>query len=618
MKKLLSLLLAVAMLLCVFAGCSSKEESATTEDSASQSEPAATSAEPAPAASVEPEVVKEGDELLATEATGEMKAGASLIEYPLYDPDDPLVITQFNPWVSMFDNYGVSDWNELHCLDDIQEATGVKYEFVCPSMQAATEQFNLMIASGEMTDVFRCADYYTNGVQQAYNEEVIIDLTDMIPEYAPNYYNLLMNTNEATIDAVTDGGMFLSMNVLYTDPYSDMGNVIRLDWLEELGLEVPDSFDEFDTVLRAFASEYDSLKGAFYVDSDGKIDMLNNIFDVGLFDVSGAATSVPFTLTDGVYSCDLVSDNYRDYLEYFIGLIKDGVIDEDFFTTNLSDLEMPAAAAKGEYGIWWGQADSIDMPGEMSEDSDFALAPLNYLYNDDGQYTYGTTNTLADNKGYSISSTAEDPEAIVSFFNYFFTEEGYRLANFGIENEAHYVDENGTYHFTDLILNNPDGAPFMVATILWTFAQAPILQDNGKMLGDTYSKLGLDCIDCWSSREGVVALHEVPKAASLNSDETNAISTYTNDICSYAAEQILKFMTSTEALTDESWAAYCAQLEVLGLSEVQAVYQNAYDEYLSGTRVVVSQQAPPAGGDGGDPNGMDGGDPNGMDAPPAM
>ena len=426
MKKLLSLLLAMAMLLCLFAGCGSKEEPAA-EPEAPAAESEANEPAPAePAAPVEPEEVKEGDELLATEATGEMKAGKSLIEYPLYDPEDPLVITQFNPWVPMFDNYGCSDWNDLHCLNEIQEATGIKYEFVCPSMQAATEQFNLMIASGEMTDVFRCADYYTNGVQQAYNEEVIIDLTEMIPEYAPNYYNLLMNTNKATIDAVTDGGRYLSMNVLYTDPYSDMGNVIRLDWLEELGLEVPDSFEEFDTVLRAFAAEYDSLKGAFYVSSSGKIDMLNNIFDVGLFDVSGAATSVPFTLTDGVYSCDLISDNYRDYLEYFIGLIADGVIDEDFFTTNLSDLEMPAAASKGEYGAWWGQADSIDMPAEMSEDSDFALAPLNYLYNDEGLYTYGTTNTLADNKGYSISTTAPDPEAIVSFFNYFFTEEGYR------------------------------------------------------------------------------------------------------------------------------------------------------------------------------------------------
>lgn len=612
MKKLLSLLLVTAMLLCVFAGCSSNTEQPAESASAAESEEPAP-AESAAAAPVDPEEVKKGDELMATEATGEMKAGESLIEYPLYDPEDPLVITQFNPWVSMFDNYGCSDWNDLYCLDEIQEATGVKYEFVCPSMQAATEQFNLMIASGEMTDVFRCADYYTNGVQQAYNEEVIIDLTDMIPEYAPNYYALLMNTNEATIDAVTDGGMFLSMNVLYTDPYSDMGNVIRLDWLNELGLEVPDSFEEFDTVIRAFAAEYDSLKGAFYVDSDGRIDMLNNIFDVGLFDVSGAATSVPFTLTDGVYACDLVSDNYREYLEYFIGLIADGVIDEDFFTTNLSDLEMPASAAKGEYGIWWGQADSIDMPGEMSSDSDFALAPLNYLYNDDGQYTYGSTNTLADNKGYSISSTAPDPEGIVSFFNYFFTEEGYRLANFGVEGEAHYIDENGTYRFTDLILNNPDGAPFMAATILWTFAQAPILQDNGKMLGDTYSKLGLDCIDCWSSREGVVALHEVPKAASLNADETNAISTYTNDICSYAAEQILKFMTGTEELNDSTWAAYCDQLEVLGLSEVLEVYQNAYDEYLSGDRVVVSQQAPPPGGEGGG----DMAPPDG-EAPPAM
>ena len=53
---------------------------------------------------------------------------------------------------------------------------------------------------------------------------------------------------------------------------------------------------------------------------------------------------------------------------------------------------------------------------------------------------------------------------------------------------------------------------------------------------------------------------------------------------SYVSTEILSFMIGQNELNDESWANYVATLESMGIHDVLAVYQNAYDEYLAGER----------------------------------
>lgn len=52
----------------------------------------------------------------------------------------------------------------------------------------------------------------------------------------------------------------------------------------------------------------------------------------------------------------------------------------------------------------------------------------------------------------------------------------------------------------------------------------------------------------------------------------------------YASEQLLKFLTGAEPVTDQRWGAYVDTIASMGISDCTAVYQNAYDEYLAGNR----------------------------------
>ena len=67
-------------------------------------------------------------------------------------------------------------------------------------------------------------------------------------------------------------------------------------------------------------------------------------------------------------------------------------------------------------------------------------------------------------------------------------------------------------------------------------------------------------------------------------EENEEIAQYEQDFLTYAQETALKFMTGSLELNDANWDDYVATCESMGINEIIAVYQNAYDQYLAGER----------------------------------
>lgn len=84
--------------------------------------------------------------------------------------------------------------------------------------------------------------------------------------------------------------------------------------------------------------------------------------------------------------------------------------------------------------------------------------------------------------------------------------------------------------------------------------------------------------------DGITAEHYYPSAISLTAEERDSIIIKVTNIATYCQEDLLKFIVGDSELTDDTWNAFAAQLDAYGLQECTAVYQNAYDEYLSGIR----------------------------------
>ena len=621
-KKMLALLLSLAMLCGLMAGCgSSSDASADAPESTAVSEEAETEPEEeAPAAPAEetavaeeaaPGSAEEAAPASAEEETAEPAAEASVytgttvkgLNYPVGDPDNPEEFSIFMSWPSMFDEY-LSSWNELPRLADVTAATGVKINFHEVSSASASEQFNLMIASGDMDDIIQAADYYVGGLGAAYSDEVIYDLTDMVEENCPIYYDLVMNIwNQATRDVVLTSGKFLGINTLKDEVVSDMGLLVRGDWLDELGLETPSTLDEFVDMLYAIHDKY-GCDQTIYVNNTGEVQNMDGVYGVSMTKISGATDVAPY-LKDGEVVSGIVSDEYREWLVLFNQMYEDGIIGQDFYGNESTDADVWSHVSSESTAVWRIGADSMHLVPDYVENPDaYAVAIPKLVKNAGDKYLMGQETAAADNKGFSITTSCDNPELVLQYFDWFYTDEGVILTNYGIEGETFNYDENGTPRYTEMI-TEPENMTMMVAVITNTFSQLPMLNIVSKMWSG-YTAEEEAAIHLWSDTSNDDTSRAYPSGAALTSDETLSISNQMNALLSYSSETILKFMTGALEINDDNWSEFVDNCYSQGLQDCLDVYNNAYSQYLAGERASTTSggggggEAPPDGGEAPD------------------
>ncbi len=573
MKKILSIV-SLLLVLCMLAACGAEETAVESEPA--QSEPAAASE------TVSPETGAEAQPAEAEPETAEEPAAEGAVDnitYPLDVEDNVITFYQAlgQGIASQLESY-----NGSYIDQSVEAATGIDMQFTEVSDSVISERYNLMIAAGEYTDVITCDQYYSGGTAQAFADEVIIDLTDLVFENCPSYYNALYNTNEASVCKVTSEGRILAIYSVKDRLYTDSGEMTRGDWLEELGMVVPKTLDQLTEVFYAFKTTY----GCNYTvkcDSSGVLDFVG-AFDTVLASLSGTDVSV-FVQDDKVLS-GYTSDGYRDYVQWFSGLYADGIIHPDFYTTTLFPDVFNGLVGSGDMGFWNSMADGLANIYAYAEDPDFQQVPMGKIMMNEGDvYTFESEELYAggnQSAGYAITCDCEDPQLVLQFFNYFFTDAGSKLRNYGVEGETYTVGPDGTISYTALITDNELGMAMNNALNFYTCVQVCPGFTEADSLWACYNDEALAAMEVWLPTGNCDSTY--PVGAELNTEETDSISNQVSDITSAASEYILKFMTGSEPLTDEAWNAYIQELDVLGLSDVLAVYQNAYDEYLAGER----------------------------------
>ena len=109
------------------------------------------------------------------------------------------------------------------------------------------EQLNYRIAANDMPDMFTPVD----GMETDLIESgALLDLTDLLPEKAPHLWESIPQEVWDAVKANDPTGN----NRIYTIPtvisYGRNGAMIRKDWLDNLGLDMPTTQEEFVEVLR--------------------------------------------------------------------------------------------------------------------------------------------------------------------------------------------------------------------------------------------------------------------------------------------------------------------------------------------------------------------------------
>lgn len=550
-KKLVALLLSLALVLSLGA-CGGNGGSSTS----SEASPSSTTEESGAAA-------ESGDESQAeTAETG---------EFQLPIVDEPTTLSYF---VADDSNAAImtTDWNDNEFYQEMERRTGVHLEFEMVSSADYQTNFNLMIASGNLADmIYVGASYYAEGVDAAIDDGYFLDLTDLVDEYMPNYEKVRTSDVQYELLSTTDSGRLGAVYELRQSKQGPwLGLWIRQDWLDDLNLDTPVTFDDYHEVLTAFKNE----KGATaplilnFSGSDGEFGTMSgglNVLNSWQLDETGKVNFGPYM------------DAWKEYVTIMHQWYTEGLIDPDFMATDERTADM-AKVVTGASGLFAALYTMPSVYEAASEDPNMNLAPVNPPVMNEGDEGHIRLRDSYTSGNTAISADSENWEVALRWLDYLYTDEGALLANYGVEGDTFEFDENGKPVFTDKILNNENGWTMTqtVASYLCPSAGIANWSDWTRELAGVPEK-DQACYDVWSEFSDDWRL---PSSVTLTQDESTERAALYADISTIVKEQTAQFISGALDI-EENWDAYISALEASGMERAIEITQAAYDRYLA-------------------------------------
>lgn len=551
--RLLALILALSMLL-VMAACGAKESPAS--DSPETEEPSSTQAPPADGAD---ESAKPDDE------------PAEVLSYPIAG-DYTLSMTSVTR-MNTAEVLGTQNYSDLPSYDFVSEATGVEIEFHMLSEATYMENLNIMMASGDMPDIFsQSVSQYENDLKRGISDGVLIDINPYLEEHAPDF-KAIVDSDQTFKEAIYNTDGTLSQFAGRVIPRVSQGLLIRGDWLEKLEMDAPTTLDELTEVLRAFNTEFDA-KNAILVNRE--VDTgLTYFFDTMHMGFRGIEFQLTAPDSEEVV-LNWASDGFVEYLSYLNSLFQQGIISDDFMSVAKELGNWESSYFSGLCGVWQDDCKYADPVYQSnSADPDWTAVPFALS----GEYSHTVEKTVVAMAGKMYISTAcEIPEIACQFINYVYTPEGMDLVAFGKEGVS-YTTENGQISYTDLILDNPDGWNFDQANIVYTPAQWLPTDQQQVFLDMQYSPEAAEAYQLWTAEYGDDSM-ALPESVSMAAQGNEEFFSKAGDIITLFSEACAQFVVGE---LDE--AGYRAVIETAyssaGLDRMTEIQQAAYDDYLA-------------------------------------
>ena len=597
-KKLLATLLASCMLIGLFAACGSQPSTLTSasapEPSQSAEAPPADAATEAPAEN--PPAAASTPEASAAEETVQTAWPANPlgnVDLPL--TDDPVTVTMWmgvNPNVLKITEDIGNDcalWNEL------ATRTGVSLDFTVVNPDTESEKFNLMVASNDLSDIISNATtLYTNGGEAAVADEILIDhLPYLTEELTPQICKLMEAYPDAVPEALTESGWLAGMPQLsmQTETTQTFGPMIRKDWLDELGLDVPETYDELHDVLKAFKEKKgaDAALVLNYAATGINNGLVQGYGINGL--VADAAMSEPYYQVDDTVMYGPIQPEFKEYLTMVHDWYEEGLIWQDFMS--FTDFQNPPTDVilADRTGVFYGEVTYIATLEDASTTEGFELVAIpDFVQKSGDTIPFKEERAYAASTPWSISTQCECPELLMQWCNYMYTDEGALLCNYGLEGESFEYDENHVPVFTDLVLNNPDMST-TVALFMYCLDRGPFYRDETREQSG-YTQAQKDASSIWQSN---LSVGRGIGSTALNTDESSEVNQFYGDIKTYIEQSVLEFIIGNRDLTE--FDAFVDHIEGMGIDEVTACYQAAYERYLNG------EVAAPMGNPGPPPDG---------------
>lgn len=466
------------------------------------------------------------------------------------------------------DSYADRNVNAVQSVQEMEKYTGVHIEYQIGNYNNMQESYLLMLSSGDIPDMIFHGDgfEYPGGGNKAIDDGVYLDMSTYVEQFMPNYQALITADPELEQLVKTDTGQMWSIYMLRctdeavpTAEKQSSGLCIRGDWLNDLGLEPPETIAEWEEVLTAF-KEVEGCTDPLMIGKDGVI--LNDAF------LTAYGVLSEFYVDDtGQIAYGPVQPEYREWLELFAEWYQKGLICKEFPLIEsyyYGDPLYMSSGKSGAGGAIWGRTQQYYYKIGQAEDPDFCLIPLANPVLEEGMTPQSGIAHYVAECSVGVSANTENPELVAKWLDLQYTREAMLINCYGVEGESYQIDENGEIVYTDLILSAAD----------------PSLQLSEYARGDgpglvsweryKYADIAFQSEDVWQQNRTDLCVPEL----SLTTEEGSEFEKLYTGLKEYVQTQTVRFITGQISL-DTEWNNYLQTVSNMGIERCLQIKNNA-------------------------------------------
>jgi len=343
--------------------------------------------------------------------------------------DEPLELSMILPLFEEAPDMNNEFWTEF------QKRTNTKLNIEWVPSGDFDTKFDLVLSSGSLPDVLWAPNINNPNLIKAIENGAFWEVGQFFGDFS-NYPNLKENSSPNAWKIVDMNGEIYG--VPRFRPSVDQGIKIRKDWLDNLGLPVPTTLEEYADALEAMVKEDP--------DGNGKDDTIGYVHSYGGTGIH-AAFSVGFGAFDPEYDADGGMIHYNmhpgfvDTVDYFRDMYARGILPKEFATisqTQTQELFESGKAASYIRNIWraWMFQESIK---KVEPNAEVAIIDLEGPKGPAVQLEPGVYGALM----LSHELPEEKVKRILDYFELTNSEEFFEMIFYGVEGVHHELDESG-------------------------------------------------------------------------------------------------------------------------------------------------------------------------------
>ena len=486
--------------------------------------------------------------------------------------------------------------NDLPWTKEIFEATGVPIKWIGVPESGYQEKVNLMLASRDLPDMF-WKGINASTITQYIGQDVFLPTDELIEKYVPNLVEIFKQRPQyAALSQYADGHRygFPYVEEMYGLTLTPGPFLINKNWLDQLGLEVPKTLDEFKAALVAFKNggdlngngEADEIPYASNFVIKDIFSTLNSFFT--LMSCFGEGVSYgdeyPYCKLgdDGKVEFAVLSDAFKETLHFYNELNQEGLLDMDGFSGEgdyTYKLRLDDAVI-GAFSIWSPEG-SIPVREVLEQ-----YVPLPRLEGPKGKMGIAVNRSELWGTSQSVLTTAcKYPEIAAALMNYLNQPEQAITTNWGTIGWSYTKGEDGVLRFP-----LDEKGYFILPEGMETFndvrQNSTPAQGGVTILNEYYDTVAEYTYDAVSLLEfqrvngkEEVLKEDTPMPPVLMTTEEQAAYSQIqpqieNIVKSYMVSSIL------DGGIDENYDTFVGDLKSAGLDEMIKLIQGAYDRYL--------------------------------------